>query len=178
MNVPKITAAHYSKGRGGHKPRLIVIHTMETPESPARAKQVATWFAGHTAPQASAHYCVDDKQIYECVDEADTAWAVDDFDLNQQSISIELAGSASQTFPQWNDLYSHNQMILVVALVADIAKRNAIPLARVSGIDILTKSGICGHVDITMAKAIKGGHTDPGKNYPYTALIERAKAIK
>ena len=178
MTIPKITAAHYSKGRGGHKPRLIVIHTMETPESVGRAKQVSTWFAGHTAPQASAHYCVDDKQIYQCVDEANTAWAVDDFDLNQQSISIELAGSASQTPAQWADVYSSNQMVLVAALVADIAKRNAIPLVRVSGGDILTKSGICGHVDITMAKHIQGGHSDPGKNYPYAALIEGAKAIK
>ena len=68
-------------------------------------------------------------------------------------------------------------MKLVVALVADIAKRNGIKIARVNADRVLNDSGICGHVDITTAKKIAGGHTDPGKNYPYTALIERAKAI-
>ena len=174
---PLIQAAHSSPGRGGHKPVLIVIHTMETPETEGRAKQVTQWFGGHTAPQASAHYCVDDKFIYQAVKEEDTAWAVDDFLLNQKSISIELAGSASQTPKQWNDAYSKAQMVLVAQLVADIAKRNKIPLVRLTGNSVLTDSGICGHFDITLAKHIAGGHTDPGISYPYQTLISQAKVM-
>ena len=175
---PLVQAAHFTEGRGGKKVRLIVIHTMETPETQGRAGQVTQWFAGHSAPQASAHYCVDDKQIWQAVKETDTAWAVDDFGLNQESISIELAGSASQTPKDWADAYSTSQMKLLAQLVADIAKRNAIPLARLSGKAVLTNSGICGHFDITLAKHIAGGHTDPGISFPFPALLTAAKAIK
>ena len=63
MTYPFVQAKHFTAGRGGHTPRMIVIHTMETPETEGRAKQVAAWFAGSTAPEASAHYCVDDKDI-------------------------------------------------------------------------------------------------------------------
>ena len=177
MKAPVITAAHFSKGRGGHKPRLIVIHTMETPETPNRAEQVAKWFAGHNAPNSSAHYCIDDKKIFECVAEGDTAWALGNFELNQASISIELAGAASQTVAQWNDLYSANQMKLVAKLVSDIAKRYQIPIKHIVGDQVLKGTGICGHHDITIAKKVAGGHSDPGANYPFTALIEKAKAI-
>ena len=73
MTIPFEQAKNFTKGRNGHKVSLIVIHTMETPESEGRAKQVAAWFAGGTAPQASAHYMVDDKQVVQSVDDDDIA---------------------------------------------------------------------------------------------------------
>ena len=173
MTYPFLQAASYSKGRNNHAPRLIVIHTMETPESEGRAKQVAGWFAGKTAPQASAHYMVDDKQIVQSVLETDTAWAVDDWDLNQVSISIEHAGSASQTLAQWMDGYSKAELALSANLAADIAHRWRIPLVKLSSADILAgKAGFCGHADITIAKNIKGGHTDPGENFPWSEYLK------
>lgn len=177
VTYPLIPSAHFSKGRGGNKPLWIFIHTMECGESENKAAQVANWFAGKTAPQASAHYCVDDKQIYQCVAESDTAWSVDDFDTNQKSISIELAGAASQALAQWGDPYSKAQMALTQKLVADICKRNKIPLRRITPAYINSNSpGIGGHIDVTQAKKIVGGHTDPGINYPYLTLISGAKA--
>jgi len=89
ITYPFIQAKHFTAGRNGKKPKIIVIHTMETPQSEGRANQVALWFAGSSAPQASAHYMVDDKEVVQSVKEADTAWAVDDQMLNQESISIE-----------------------------------------------------------------------------------------
>ena len=176
MTYPFYQAVNYTKGRGGHIPHLVVVHTMETPESEGRAKQVAGWFAGKTAPQASAHYMVDDKQIIQSVSEFDTSWAVDDYTLNQQSISIEHSGSASQTAAQWTDVYSTAELKLSAQLSAEIAKRYRIPIVKLTPQDILAgKSGFCGHHDITVAKAIAGGHTDPGVNFPwnnYIALIK------
>lgn len=173
MTYPFLQAISYSKGRNNHAPRLIVIHTMETPESEGRAKQVAGWFAGKTAPQASAHYMVDDKQIVQSVLETDTAWAVDDWELNQISISIEHAGSASQTLAQWSDFYSKAELALSATLAADIAKRWRIPIIKLTSADILAgKVGFCGHNDITLAKNIKGGHTDPGVNFPWTDYLK------
>ena len=172
MTYPFYQAVNYSKGRGGHIPRLIVIHTMETPESEGRAKQVAGWFAGKTAPQASAHYMVDDKQIVQSVSEFDTAWAVDDFALNQQSISIEHSGSASQTPAQWADTYSQAELKNSATLAAQIAARYRIPVVKLTSEDILAgKPGFCGHADITAAKKISGGHTDPGAHFPWDTYL-------
>jgi N-acetyl-anhydromuramyl-L-alanine amidase AmpD len=167
MSYPFYQAANYTKGRQGNVPNLIVIHTMESPESVGAAKQVANWFAGKTAPQASAHYMVDNDLIVQSVQEADTAWAVDDWHYNTVSISIEHAGSAKQTAQQWQDPYSQAE------LAADIAKRWHIPAVKLSPEDILSgKSGFCGHVDITVAKKIAGGHTDPGSNFPWTQYLK------
>ena len=58
MKIPFIKAKNFTKGRGGKKVKLIVIHTMESGEQPNKAKQVALWFAGKTAPDASAHYLI------------------------------------------------------------------------------------------------------------------------
>lgn len=179
MTYPIIIAKHFTLGRGKHKPSLIVVHTMETPENRGRAHQVAAWFAGPTAPQASAHYMVDDAEIYISVKEEDTAWAVDDFELNQKSISIEHAGTAAQTPAEWADPYSVSELKLSATLAADIAKRWNIPVVKLTPQDILAgKSGICGHVDITLAKKIHGGHTDPGQFFPWDLYINLIKEKK
>jgi N-acetyl-anhydromuramyl-L-alanine amidase AmpD len=175
---PFVEAKHYTKGRNGIKPRLIVIHTMETPENFGRAHQVAVWFSGANAPQASAHYMVDNEDIYQTVHEEDTAWAVDDWDLNQASISVEHAGSASQTAAQWTDAYSKAELALSARLTADIAHRWGIPAVKLSPADILAgKAGFCGHNDITVAKKIAGGHQDPGRSFPWTSYLAQVNAI-
>jgi len=177
MTYPIIQAKHYTPGRNGIKPRLIVIHTMETPENRGRAHQVAAWFSGANAPQASAHYMVDDADIYLSVKETDTAWACDDQELNQASISIEHAGVAAQTPAQWADAYSKSELALSARLTADIAHRYGIPAIKLSPADILAgKAGFCGHNDITSAKKIFGGHTDPGPNFPWTGYLAQVNA--
>ena len=65
----------------------------------------------------------------------------------------------------------------LAVLAADIAKRHNIPLVKVSPADILAgKSGFCGHIDITVAKKIAGGHTDPGANFPWDAYLALVKS--
>jgi len=177
MTYPFIQAKHFTVGRNNIKPRLIVVHTMETPETRGRAYQVAQWFAGPSSPQASAHYMVDDAEIFQSVKEEDTAWAVDDFALNEASISIEHAGVAAQTSAEWQDIYSTHELANSAKLAADIAKRWGIPAVKLAPADILAgKSGFCGHIDITKAKDISGGHTDPGLNFPWDSYLEAVKA--
>jgi hypothetical protein len=174
MTYPFIQAKHFTTGRGNHSPRIIVIHTMETPETEGRAKQVATWFAGATAPQASAHYCVDNKTIIQSVKDTDTAWAVDDFGLNQQSISIELAGTAGQNTAQWHDSYSKAEFAQLVSLVKALSVKYGIPANWLNSSMILDgkTKGFCGHHDITVAKKIAGGHSDPGVNFPMVEFLQ------
>ena len=177
MTISFEQAEHFTVGRNGNKIKYIIIHTMETPETKGRAKQVWQWFAGKTAPQASAHYMVDATDILQSVEDLDTAWAVNDFPLNCQSISIELSGSASQTPAQWADAYSKAELANAAKLCADLAKKYKIPAVKLSPADILAgKSGFAGHVDITVAKAVKGGHTDPGKSFPWVLFLTQVQA--
>ena len=175
MGLPFIRSKKFTQGRAGHKVRLIVIHTMETPESFGRAKQVANWFAGATAPDASAHYCIDNKDVINTVKEEDTAWAVGQYDINQASISIELAGSASQTSSQWKDAYSMAELQLAAKLCAQLCKKYNIPVVKLPALSLKTGTGLVGHMDVTTAYAIQGGHTDPGKNFPWVDFINMVK---
>lgn len=171
MTYPLIKAKNFTVNRGGKKVRLIVIHTMETPETPKRARQVATWFSGSTSPQASAHYCVDDKEIIQSVLDTNTAWAVDEFSTNEASISIELAGSASQTASQWNDAYSKGELDLAAKLCAELAIKYNIPAVKLQPTSVKLGVGFVGHNDVTIAFNIPGGHTDPGHNFPWKDFL-------
>jgi N-acetyl-anhydromuramyl-L-alanine amidase AmpD len=121
---------------------------------------------------------VDDAEIFQSVREEDTAWAVDDFALNQASISIEHAGAASQTSQEWQDNYSKHELATSARLAADIAKRYGIPGVKLTPADILAgKAGFCGHADITIAKKIAGGHSDPGVHFPWDLYLKQVNAI-
>jgi N-acetyl-anhydromuramyl-L-alanine amidase AmpD len=177
VTYPFIGAKHFTPGRNNNKIRLIVVHTMETPENRGRAYQVAQWFAGPSSPQASAHYMVDNAEVFQSVKDTDTAWAVDDFELNQQSISIEHAGEAAQTPADWQDAYSQAELSMSATLAAQLAKEYNIPIVKLSPADILAgKAGFCGHIDITEAKKIVGGHTDPGTNFPWTEYLAKVQS--
>ena len=172
MSIPFVKSAKFTKGRNGKSVRLVVIHTMETPETKGRAKQVAAWFAGKTAPDASAHYCIDDLNVISTVLETDTAWAVGVQEANQVSVSLELAGQSSQTATQWKDAYSTGVLQNAAELTAQLCKKYNLPVVHVTGIGVKAGKGICGHADITKGYAVAGGHTDPGANFPWVDFLK------
>ena len=172
MALPFFQAKHYTKGRSGKQVRLIVIHTMESGEQAGKAKQVALWFQGKTAPDASAHYCVDDKGYVGSVLETDTAWAVGEQGTNQSSISLELAGASNQTATQWKDAYSVGVLKNAAKLTASLCKKYNIPVVKLNPVQVKSGKGIIGHVDVTKAFTIQGGHTDPGVNFPWKDFIK------
>ena len=172
MNIPFIKSKNFTKGRNGRPVRLIVIHTMETPETVGRAKQVANWFKGSTAPDASAHYCIDNKDIISTVAETDTAWAVGVSEVNQISISLELAGQASQSKIQWQDQYSTAVLTNAARLTAFLCNKYNIPVVKLNPMQVKLGKGIIGHNTVTAAYQVKGGHSDPGNNFPWVDFIK------
>lgn len=175
---PFIQAKNYNRGKRPHPPfpiQLIVIHTMEAPEKPKTAFNVASWFAGPSAPQASAHYCVDDVDVIQCVLECDVAWHAPG--ANNNGIGIEHAGYASQTPEQWDDDYSKAVLANSAKLSAQLCKRFGIPIVRLSVADLQAKKlGFCGHIDITNAFNSGHGHVDPGPNFPWDSYIAQVQA--
>jgi hypothetical protein len=162
---------------GGNLPiNRVVIHDMEHPEVPGTAKNVAAWFAGPTAPQASAHYNLDSLEIWGSVHEEDTAWHAPP---NQHSIGLEHAGFAAQTVADWSDPYSEAMLRLSARLTADLCKRHSLPAVFVPAADLLAgHRGITTHAEVSKAWH-QTDHTDPGPNFPmahYLNLVIEAMA--
>lgn len=175
MSLPPITQIPSPNKHTGRtrKVRVVVMHTMESPERATTAEDVArNWFA-KTEARASAHYCVDADSIVQCVSEADTAWAAPG--ANADGIQIELAGRAGQGAEGWADPYSVAELDLAARLVADICTRHSIPIRKLTREQLANgERGIIGHVDASAVYRLSD-HTDPGPDFPWDKVITQAK---
>lgn len=173
MTYPFAQARNFTK-TGGRQIDLVVVHDMEAPEVPGTARQVAQWFASPTAPVASAHYCVDDQIIVQCVRDEDVAWHAPG--ANARGIGIEHAGYANQTSAQWDDPYSRAMLSLSAKLTASLCVRYRIPAVWLSSADLLAgKRGITSHVNVSQAWH-KSNHSDPGPGFPVARYIQLVQA--
>jgi len=168
-----IEARNFTRGRSAPID-LLVIHTMESPEKPDTAENVARWFAGSSAPQASAHYCIDSTTIVQCVKDSDVAWHAPG--ANHNGLGFEHAGCAAQTPADWADSYSTSCLELSAELAAQKCAEHGIPPVWLDVNDLRAgKRGITGHVQVSDAFK-RSDHSDPGTHFPaqqYIALVQR-----
>lgn len=153
---------------------LIVIHTMEAPQSAGRARQVAQWFAGPNAPEASAHFEVDDKEVIRSVHDKDWAWHAGP--ANPKSIGIEHAGYADKT--DWTSPYSKAELENSAKLAALYCDKYGIPPVWLTAADLKAgKRGITGHVECNAAFEAGRGHFDPGATFPREEYVRLVKSF-
>lgn len=166
-----IQAKHFTVPRTPRKITLIVIHAAECGERPGAARNVAAYFAGAAAPQASAHYVVDSIDTIQCVHDADIAWHAGP--VNGCSIGVEHAGRAGQTEEEWADAYSLAVLARSAELVASLCYAYDIPVVWLDDAAIARgeRRGICGHVDVTRGMHW-GTHWDPGPHFPQARYLE------
>jgi N-acetyl-anhydromuramyl-L-alanine amidase AmpD len=166
-----IQARNFTRGRSAPID-VLVIHTMESPEKPDTAEDVARWFAGPTAPRASAHYCIDSNTIVQCVRDSDVAWHAPG--ANHNGLGFEHAGCAAQTAADWEDPYSSSCLELSAQLAAQKCAEHGIPVVWLDVDDLRAgKRGITGHVQVSDAFK-RSDHRDPGTHFPvdeYLALV-------
>jgi ketosteroid isomerase-like protein len=154
---------------------LMVIHDMEMPEKGDTAESCAQFFH-RGGSEASAHYCIDNDSVVNCVHDMDIAWAAPG--ANRNGLHFEHAGYARQTAEDWSDAYSQQMMSVSAALVADKCKEFNVPMAFVSGNELRKGyRGITTHYQITLAFATVGGHTDPGPNFPMAQYISMVQNV-
>lgn len=176
LPLPTVQATNFTRVPGGRKDvRWIVLHTMEAAEHPGTAENVAAWFAsGKNAPQASAHYCVDNDSAVLCVPEEHVAWHAKKG--NRYGVGIELAGYARQDAKGWDDDYSQDMLRIAAKLCASICKRWGIPAEYIGQEGLKDgRLGFCYHRDVTLAFKVVGGHYDPGQHFPieeFLALVQ------
>jgi len=153
---------------------LVVMHTMEAPETSMTAENVAAWFAGqnpkYPPPKASTHYCLDNDSVVQCVRESDVAWHASD--ANHNGIGVEMAGFAKQTKEQWEDDYSLAMLRRAASLVARLCRDHKIPVTLLTPDDLKAKKrGLCGHDTVTKAFPGSGTHWDPGPWFPWDLFL-------
>ena len=173
--IELVQARNYTVGRYGKAVTHIVIHSMEAPEASTTAEAVARWFAGPNAPKASAHYCIDDDSIVQCVRDDDIGWHAPG--LNSRSIGLEHAGYARQTTAQWLDAFSRRMLERSAKLCAVLCKRYNIPVRFVDGEALARyEPGITTHHAVS-EEFEQSDHWDPGPNFPmgfYLDLVKQA----
>lgn len=171
MQIPFLQARNYTKANRT-KIDLIVIHDMEYPERYDAAEQVARYFSGSGAPQASAHYCIDADSIVQCVRVEDVAWHAPG--ANNNGIGLEHAGYAAQRPADWADAFSEAELQMSARLTAELCRKYTIPVKYVDSAGLAQgQRGITTHVAVSKAFR-KSDHSDPGPNFPmdhYIALV-------
>lgn len=159
--------------RGDHVKHL-VVHTMEASEKPTTAEAVAAWFAGDAAPQASAHFMIDNDSIVQGLREEVIGWHAPG--ANKSGIGLEHAGYARQTAKQWDDEFSRDMLERSARLAAYLCKKWHIPPVYVDEEGLNDGNpGVTTHWDVSKAFG-KSNHWDPGKEFPmddYLALVKK-----
>jgi len=152
---------------------LIVVHTMEAPQKPTTAENVASWFAGATAPQASAHYCVDADSIVQTVRDEDVAWHAPG--ANHNGLGLEHAGFARFSADDWGNEYNQRMLDRSSTLVAALCRRYRIPPVWLYPADLMAgRRGITSHVNVSQAFR-RSDHTDPGTNFPVQTYLRQVQ---
>lgn len=172
--IPFIKARNFTRTGGVRVIDLIVVHDMESNEEPDTAEKVAAWFGGPTAPQASAHYCIDSNSVVQCVKDNDVAWHAPG--ANHNGIGLEHAGRARQTEQEWADPYSEAMLGISAALTASLLTAHKLPAEFVSKAGLLAgQRGITTHNEVSLAFK-KSTHTDPGAHFPMAHFLELVRA--
>lgn len=153
--------------------RVIVIHDMEAPEKGSTAEDVARYFAT-TDVKASAHVCVDNNSIVQCVADSDVAYAAPG--CNSDGIQIEMAGYGNQTRDQWLDEYGVALIDRAADAAAQYCLKYIIPPRHLTNAELEAgERGIVGHVQVSEVYQ-RSDHTDPGPNFPWDVFMDRVVA--
>jgi hypothetical protein len=166
---PFIESPNRYTGRKGGGVRLIVIHDMEAPEGPETAENVAHYFQKKSS-KASAHFCVDQNSIVQCVKLGDVAWHAPGANLD--GAGIEHAGYARQTLEEWTrteaDQTLLNWSALVSAEIVALSRfaKHPINMKFLSDTEVkMGHTGFVKHSDISRIYK-KSTHHDPGPGFP------------
>lgn len=173
-----LQAANYTPHTGPRDINLIVIHDMEAPEKGTTAEACALYFhnqAPSSAKGSSAHYCVDNNSVVQCVRDHDIAWSAPG--ANHDGLHFEHAGYARQGRHEWADDFSTAMLKRSARIVARKCKHFHIPIRFLTAAEVKAgHAGITGHLQITQSGIAPGTHTDPGANFPWHRYIRYVKA--
>ncbi len=137
--------------------RLIVIHSMEAPEKGDTAEEIAKFFQNPPKP-ASAHLCIDNNSIVQCVLDDHIAGGAPG--ANEDGIQLELAGYAKQTEAEWLDEYGLQLLDNAANAAAQFCLKFDIPVRRLTNEELVD---------------LKSKGWDPGPAFPWTFFLDKVE---
>lgn len=177
-----IEARHYTKEPRSLASILTIdLHSTENPIRKGVARNVARWFNGPSAPQASAHFLVDRDETIQGVRLDHAAWAAPG--QNVTGVQVEMVGQAFKTdWLKWGpgDRDGRQVMERTAELVAWLCEHLEIPVRRVTPDGLRAgERGITTHAAVTEAFH-KSSHLDPGgagdKRWPWPEFLTAVRA--
>jgi N-acetylmuramoyl-L-alanine amidase len=114
------------------RPRLIVLHTIESPELSGQAQMTAVWMRDngtYGTEIVSSHVAADDLGVIRCVEDGAVAFTCGT-PWNDCSLNIEMSGRAAQQDGDWRDPYSTALREHVAQLTAAWCDRHGRGLLR------------------------------------------------
>jgi N-acetyl-anhydromuramyl-L-alanine amidase AmpD len=152
--------------------RVLVVHAMDAPEKGSTAESVAEYFRT-TERKASAHICVDNNSVVQCVWDNDVAYAAPG--ANHDGIQIELAGYSSQSPDGWMDEYSMATLQEGARAIAYYLHKYGLPAEHLTNEQLRAGGrGIVGHCQVTEVYR-QSDHTDPGPYFPWPEFLGMVK---
>jgi hypothetical protein len=161
-----------SPNRSSRNDTSVTWLAVHTAEGATTAESLANYLAD-PAKQVSYHTVCDDNTTIQCVPFADEAWAM--LGGNPRADQICCTGFAAWSRDTW---MAHRGMLDRIAYwLAARAKARGIPISHIGAVGVAQRSsGVIGHYDYTVG-ANDGTHTDPGPNFPWDYVINKALAV-
>jgi peptidoglycan hydrolase-like protein with peptidoglycan-binding domain len=156
--------------RGGATVKYVVIHTAEGART---AASLGNFFANPSV-QASSHVGIDNNTTEQYVSYDRAAWTL--LNGNPSSDNAELCGFAAWSRDEW----FRNQGMLDRAAqwIADRCRARGIPIRKLTPAQIDAGwSGVIGHIDWSQSAIGQGDHWDPGYNFPWDYVIQKAQGL-
>lgn len=150
---------------------LIVIHTMESPESWSADENVCAYLA--RIRSASVNWCVDGDSATPSVPENRVAWTASHPYVNNRALQFELAGYAAQDSAEWADDYSQSELRNTAEIAARMVREHGIPIRKLTTDEMCRgMRGFIGHADVRGPCASNSdNHWDPGPNFPWSSFL-------
>ena len=155
--------------------RQVVIHVNVGPEIPNKsAEALAVYLNSITG---GYHHVHDNDSTCTLVADHVCVAGAKGGDCNEVAIHHCIIGRADQTVEQWADTFSSAAMQRCATYVAQDCREHGIYPERITGGQVRDPSvtGVCGHGDVSKAWHVRGGHTDPGPNFPWTAFVAQVR---
>lgn len=160
-------------GKATSPRRLLCVHTFEGRDLSAEAM---ARYQLSPAAGGSYHLVIDrDGNTARENDDDYVPWAAM-YTGNRIAFHFSLAGRAAMTRDEW--LARPKQLEKLAQILAAYSARYVIPLLERAAIDVKAGNmGVCGHAEISAAFR-ESDHTDPGPNFPYDVVLDRARELR
>lgn len=165
-------SAHWSPNCDSRDDTPVIWLAVHTAQGSTTAVSLANFLADPNN-QVSYHAVCDDNTTIQCVDYNSEAWAM--LGGNPRSDQICCTGFVAWSTEEW---MSHQSMLdRIAAWLVERAAARSVPLIHIGSAGVSAHSrGVIGHYDYTVG-AREGDHTDPGPNFPWDYVINRARSL-